>query len=219
MESLEELKSWDTYRVFMRKYLKRCGQEVEPLYVSKARLDFDINGQTWKGHGILLGKKARMLAKKMRQEGELFLEGTCTCDGKSLRVDGFGEKHVKGAERTLKKLKLGFEIVAGDGDAEDTDDQDPKQAEWKKRKAQVASQLKRALAAGGPNASALRDQAKAMVQREKRGDWDGALRVLGELEPLLANPADDPKRRKARQRLEQMDKNLDQLLAKLEKLG
>ena len=118
LQTLDELKNWEEYRVFMRKFLRMMSSEAEPFYVSKARIDFDISGKEWKGYGLLLGKKSRQLAQRMRQQGEIFLEGTASSDGKKLRLEGFSEKYLKGAERTLKRLKLGF-TIDGAGDEED----------------------------------------------------------------------------------------------------
>lgn len=119
LESLDQLRNFEEYRVFMRERLKRLSPEPEPIFISKARLDFDINGNTWKSYGLIFGKKSRSLAMKMRKEGELFLEGVCYSDGKSLVIEGLSDKFVEGAQRTLKRLKLGFEAVGGSGAASD----------------------------------------------------------------------------------------------------
>ena len=118
MQSLEELKCWDDYRTFMRKYLKLMSGEPEPFYVSKSRLDFVVGDKPWKSHAILLGKRSRKLAQVMRKEGELFLEGSCTSDGKRITLHDLSEKYAQGAARTLKRLKLGYEIVTADDAAE-----------------------------------------------------------------------------------------------------
>lgn len=226
METLDELKSWDTYRVFMRKYLKQVGKESEPIYVSKSRLDFDINGAKWKGFGILLGKKSRLLAQKMRQEGELFLEGTCSADGKTVAVEGLGDKHVQGAMRTLKKLKLGFEIAGATDDDEDDDaggsggsgDAEEQKKAWLREKKTHFPKLQEALRAGtgGPD---LRAKAAEMTKLEKKGDWPAALGALKEVLKALGSGGDPKKRQQARQRIEAMDKKLDELLAKLERMS
>ena len=124
LDSLEQLQDFGEYRVFMRERLKRLSEEREPIFISKSRLDFQINGNAWKSHGLLFGKKSRMLAQTMRREGAMFVEGVCYSDGKTLVIEGLSEKFVMGAHRTLKRLKLGFEVAGGTGEAADEDDGD-----------------------------------------------------------------------------------------------
>jgi len=123
LDSLDQMRKFDDYRVFMRDRLKRLSPEKEAIFISKARLDFDINGNAWKSYGLLFGKKSRALAMKMRKEGAMFVEGVCYADGKKLVIEGMSDKFVQGAQRTLKRLKLGFEVVAGEG-AEASEDAD-----------------------------------------------------------------------------------------------
>jgi len=205
MQTLDELKNWDEYRVFLRKYLKLLSVEEAPFYVSKARIDFDINGKAWKGYAILLGRKSRKLAQKMRQEGELFLEGTCTSDGKRLRLQGLSEKHVKGAERTLRRMKLGFGIEGAGDESEGSEgaaapaspsdaprssgDDAARERAWPRRKARAIGRIRAALAEGGPNVRALREAARAMQRLERDGDYDGATRALRRVLALIDRSA------------------------------
>ena len=179
MESLKELKNWDDYRAWMRKYLKLMSGEREAFYVSKARVDFQISDKPWKGHAVLLGKKSRMLSQKMRQEGCLFLEGTCTSDGKKVTIDGFSEKYAVGAERLFRKLKLGFEIVEGaSADGEGQGEVDPLEARWKARKAQTFPDIKKALTGSREDVGELKKRVKPMTTAERNGDWAAALKAL-----------------------------------------
>ncbi len=183
MKSLEDLKRWDDYRDWMRKYLKRMSGEPEAFYVSKVRLDFDMDGKAWKGHAVLLGQKSRILSQKMRQEGCLFLEGTAVADGKAKRViiNGFAPKHAMGAERLFRKLKLGFEILPGAGGVDGAGPVDPLEQRWKARKAQTAQQVQALLKSDRPDLAELKALAKTMAAAEREGDWKRALAALDSL--------------------------------------
>lgn len=178
MESLEELKRWEDYRVWMRKYLKLMSGEPEAFYVSKARLDFEINGKAWKGHAVLLGKKSRILSQKMRQEGCLFLEGTAVADGKKVTIDGFSEKYAVGAERLFRKLKLGFEIVADNGADGGATLVDPFEQQWKARKAETFPQIQTLLKSDRKDLGQLKKLARPMAAAERASDWKRALEAL-----------------------------------------
>ena len=135
LDSLDQMLKFDDYRVFMRERLKRLSTEKEPIFISKARLDFDLNGSAWKSHGLIFGKKSRTMAMKMRKEGAMFLEGVCYSDGKSLVIEGMSDKFVEGAQRTLKRLKLGFEAVPAGGAGAEQEGADT--AELQKRAARI----------------------------------------------------------------------------------
>lgn len=118
LETAEELKNWEEYRILVRERVKQLSGETEPLYVSKTRQEFDINGKVWRGYAVLFGKKSRQMAMKMRKEGILFLEGTVKGDGKRLTLGGLASKQMEGAEKTFTRLKLGIQVVAPTADAE-----------------------------------------------------------------------------------------------------
>ena len=140
LDTLEQLQDFAEYRVFMRERLKRLSSEKEPIFISKSRLDFQISGNAWKSHGLIFGKKSRQIAMRMRKEGAMFLEGVCHADGSKLVIEGLSDKFVVGAARTLKRLKLGFEIEAGSGeDAAESgaDEGAAGQAELKQKAARI----------------------------------------------------------------------------------
>lgn len=113
LTSLDELLDFALYRVFLRERLKRLSEQREPVFVSKARLDFRVNGSAWKAHAIVFGKKSRPMAQTLRKEGAPFLEGVGFAEGRRLVLEGFPDKHVAGARRTVERLKLGCEVVGG----------------------------------------------------------------------------------------------------------
>ncbi|MEM9146091.1 MAG: hypothetical protein AAGC57_07805 [Pseudomonadota bacterium] len=178
MESLDDLKRWDDYRDWMRKQVKRVSAEPEVFYISRVKLDFQINGKAWKGNAVLLGRKSRMLAQKMRQEGCLFLEGTASAQGKILTLNGFLEKHVIGTERLFRKLKLGYAIEAGlaaDGAA------DPLEQQWKARKARTFATVEALLKSERPDLAELKATVRQMAAAEREQDWARALSLLNSL--------------------------------------
>ena len=115
LETADELKNWEDYRILIRERVKQLSGEPEAAYISKARVEFDINGKVWRGHAVLFGKKSRQMAMKMRKEGILFLEGTVTADGKRLTLQGFSGKLLEGAEKTFTRLKLGLQMITAAG--------------------------------------------------------------------------------------------------------
>jgi hypothetical protein len=115
--SIDELKSLDDYREFMKESLKLVGAD-EPAYVSKEKFEFDVNGRPWMGHLFLAGKKVAVAIPKLRSGGVMLREGTCSRQRKELHVGGFkAAKLYKEIEKTFLKLKLGYRIVAEDPDA------------------------------------------------------------------------------------------------------
>ena len=141
LDSLDQMLKFDDYRVFMRERLKRLSPEREPIFISKARLDFNLNGNTWKSYALIFGKKSRTMAMKMRKEGATFIEGVCYSDGKSLVIEGMSDKFVEGAQRTLKRLKLGFEAVSGKATDAEEEGADPAQLQRRAAKIQKAVQF------------------------------------------------------------------------------
>ena len=123
LESADALKSWEEYRIFVRERTKRMPTgEPGPIFISKTRIDFDIRGKAWKGHALVFGKKARQMVQKLRKDGILFVEGVCQKDGKQLVVSALSGKYVDGAMRTFERLKLPFELIAGQAEAGATEE-------------------------------------------------------------------------------------------------
>lgn len=182
MKSLDDLRRWEDYRVWMRKHLKRMSGEPEAFYVSKTRLDFDLDGKAWKGHAVLIGRKSRILSQKMRQEGCLFLEGTAVANGKTLKIDGFQPKYAVGAVRLFRKLKLGYEVLPGAEGASGAEPADALERRWTARKAETAARVEALLKSDRPDREELTQLARAMAAAERAADW---ARALAALEALL----------------------------------
>jgi hypothetical protein len=115
LDSLEQLTAWETYCAFMKERLVQLPKGECSFYLSKKKLDFNEGGKSWKGHAVLVGPKADVVAKAMNKEGVQFLEGTCTADGKEFTVVGIEPSLLKLAASTLKRTKLGFKIVGAEG--------------------------------------------------------------------------------------------------------
>jgi hypothetical protein len=118
IECMEDLQSWDDYQDFMKVQLKLLAESGEPFFVSKEKVDFEIAGKPWSGFALLVGEKGAICKRKLQTEGLLFREGTCSREGKELRVEGLDPKLVKGAAKTLKKLLVGFKIAGADDESD-----------------------------------------------------------------------------------------------------
>ncbi len=123
-ESVEELQVWEDYREFTKVTFKLLDGEA-PFFVSKDKLEFDIDGKVWKGHALLAGKKAEIAVKSLKKSGVIFREGVCTRSGKELEVSDLKPAKLrKEAEKTLKKMRLGYSIAGADAE-DDTEDDAP----------------------------------------------------------------------------------------------
>jgi hypothetical protein len=120
IESVEELEAWEEYRQFLKDQLKLVDGEA-PIFVSKLKRSFEIEGKPWKGHAVLAGPKAIQSVKNLKKEGVLFLEGTVRRKGKDLDVEGILPKLLKESQKTFLKLRLGYKIVGVD-EADDAGD-------------------------------------------------------------------------------------------------
>jgi len=124
LESLEDLTTWTTYREFMKERLKQLPDEECAFYLSKKKLEFDVDGKPWKGHAVLIGKKGELAAKKIRKQGTQFHIGTCRPDDKKFEVSGdIPANLLKQAHLTLKKMRYGYSIAGSfDGDDDESED-------------------------------------------------------------------------------------------------
>jgi hypothetical protein len=151
IECLEDLQAWDGYQEFMRGQLKLLGGAGEPCFVSKDKISFDMGGKPWSGHAFLVGPKAVLCSRHLKKEGVILREGTCSRDGKELRVQGLDPKLQKGAAKTLKKLLLGFKIAGVNEEGEEGDAGDSETPETRAKRVQelqkLSSDLGRLLAA------------------------------------------------------------------------
>ena len=108
---LTMLGDWPKYRAFLKAQRKRIPKEGGPAFVSREAQTFSIAGKEFKGHALLFGPKARAAYVALRREGTLFMEGTCKVDGTTLKLGGIKKSLLKGAGRTMVKLRLGLRIV------------------------------------------------------------------------------------------------------------
>jgi hypothetical protein len=118
IESKEALQAWDDYRELLKVQLKLLA-DADVIFVSKEKIPFEIAGKPWNAHAVLAGVKGQMSVQKLRKAGVIFREGTCSKAGKELALAGLEPKLVKGAARTLAKLRLGFKIAGVDGEGAD----------------------------------------------------------------------------------------------------
>jgi len=172
LESAEELKSWADYRILMRERVKQLSPEPEPVYVSKARFEFDVNGKVWRGHAVLFGKKSRQMAMKLRKEGVLFLEGTVTADGKRLTLTGLSGKLLEGAEKTFKRLKLGIQLVGGSNGEDEEED-----LQLKRKLGKAAQRIEKAVVFWGKTEQLVTRQLR-QLQRAIQSSGDPRNKVV-----------------------------------------
>ncbi len=123
LATLDDLKNWDEYRAFMKERLKQLEAGGCPVFVSKDKLEFEVQGKPWKAHAVLLDDKGQLVVQKLKKEGVLFREGTCKQQGNELMLEGIPSKLVKECQKTFVKLLLGVkaasaEVPAGDGEVE-----------------------------------------------------------------------------------------------------
>jgi len=119
IESEEDLLDWETYKDFMKVQLKLLDGAGVPCFVGKDKVEFDMEGSTWNGVPFLAGPKATICARNLKKDGVTFREGTCSKEGKELRIDGLDPKFLKGAAKTLKKLVLGYKIRGAEEEGDD----------------------------------------------------------------------------------------------------
>lgn len=198
LESLEDLKDWSKYRLYMRKALGQVGPQPELCFISRERFDFEIKGSKWKGFAVVVGKRARSMVKAFRQGGLPFLEGEISSDGKLMTLHGFKPAQIKGADKAFTKLKLPYQLdLQGASAEEDADDEAATQEgpsasearDWSRRKAQVLPQLQEAIQAGGELADRLKALLKKLVAAENDGKLDEANQILDRVEPVLQRVA------------------------------
>ncbi|MEZ5979002.1 MAG: hypothetical protein R3F34_12365 [Planctomycetota bacterium] len=117
------LGDWKAYRAFLKAQLKRMPAENSPIFVSREKLTFSIDGKEFKGHAILFGPKGRITAQVLKRDGTLFMEGSGRVDGTSIKIGGIKSSLIKGAAKTMIKLRLGKKVVAeGELPPEEDDD-------------------------------------------------------------------------------------------------
>src|SRR5688572_30604913 len=99
---LEALTDWEEYRKYMKASLKLV-QGDGPMYISKDKVEFQINEKPWMGYAILVGERAAQSVNQLKKDGIYFREGRCGGSEKELEISGFAQpKLVKDAAKTLK---------------------------------------------------------------------------------------------------------------------
>ena len=185
LENLEALKNWTEYRTFMKERLKMVPASDCPVYVSKEKVDFQIDGKPWRGFAFLAGPKGQIAAKKIKKEGVLWREATASLQSKEFTIEGLSPQHLKQVGLTLKKLKLGY-TVAGGGEGEEEAGPDPQAVTAAQNRVKaLADAVKRAAAAGVPrNDPALKEAATLAQEAQRLSSQDPEraeqLLVLGE---------------------------------------
>lgn len=190
-----DIRQWQQYRSFLRPRLRkvsRTADALDPLFVSKKKFEFDIDGKVWRGQVVLAGNKSRPLVQRLKREGLPFLEGQChVAEDRTILAVGMSGGARKAAARTLKLLMLGYKIDLPEDDAgtaETPSGNAGLAAEYAKRRAALDPALRNALARRLGDTGGLRAADAMAVERAERGDWQAALAALGRIERLLAQP-------------------------------
>ncbi len=186
LESAANLKSWEDYKAFLKDQLKLLPDGDGTIFVSKDKLEFDLQGKPWSGYAVLAGPKAAAVVQKLRKEGVLFREGTCRKQGKELLVEGIPSKLAKEANKTLLKSMLGYsatptgaEVAEGDegagaaavalplaGDLE---------AAWERLKSEIVPRIKQAVLAAPKVRTEIQKLVAQATQQAKSGDFGAAI--------------------------------------------
>jgi len=112
LETKDQLLEWEEYRAYLKLNLKRITRE-QGFFVSKDPLEFQINGKPWRGYAVLAGPKSDQCVRKLKQDGIRFQTGTCSRQGREIKI-GAGDlkdKHLREAEKTFLKLRLGYKLL------------------------------------------------------------------------------------------------------------
>lgn len=202
IDSKEKLLNWTDYRDYLKIELKKLDGPGQ-FFVSKDKLEFDIDGTKWKGHAVLTGPKAIMSIRKLKGEGLIFREGTVDREGKNLLVADMIPKLEKEAKKTFLKLKLGYKIKGAEGDDEDEDENEAAEAveemagaeassdtaaienELKQLKKELSGDIRTAVDGNAQNKAAIANLVRAASQAEKSGDFADAVGKFNEIREQL----------------------------------
>ena len=102
---------WKEYRTFMKVQVKRLPKEGGPAFISREPVPFTVDDKPFASHAILVGQKGRVLVQILRRTGMLFMEGTARLEGALLKVGGIKMRLLKGAAKTMVKLRAGCKIA------------------------------------------------------------------------------------------------------------
>jgi len=118
---------WKEYRTFIKAQLKRLPKNGGPAFISRDKVKFAIDDKPFESHAILIGQKGRVLVQILRRAGTPFMEGTARLEGVMLRVAGIKMMLLKGAAKTMLKLRAGCKIVP-EGSLPPDEDEDAEDA-------------------------------------------------------------------------------------------
>lgn len=188
-----DLRQWSAYRKWLRPRLRKLSRTAaapEPVFVSKQRCEFDIDGKTWRGHMVLAGARCRSMVQRLKGEGILFVEVPgFVREDRAIVAPGLASGAVKGGNRTLLRLRLGHLLDNAPREAAPGDDGKAVRAptggmtDFVRRLASLSDAIR--AASTGPNSSqvtALFEQALAL---RDQGDFVAGLQKLEQLAPLL----------------------------------
>lgn len=167
IESLSELAIWEEYRSFMKERLKQLPSGDSPFLLSKTKVDFNISGQTWKGHAVLVGLKGAATAKKLKSDGVSFREAKCQPQGTELIIKDLDEAAIKLAAATLRKLNVGFSISGVGSPGDESATPLAATAQLDKRLANLLADINRASALTTKETEPLLEQARRRAQEAK----------------------------------------------------
>ena len=193
IDSADKLKSWDDYKLFFKERIK-LADGPGPIFISKKKFDFDINGKKFTSYAVLGGPKAELSMKKLRAAGIQFEEGMLERNGKNLQITNVDSKLIKGAEKTVKMLKLGYKVLLDGAESDETEsgaDSAPAnpqlEADWNKLKGSLTPRIKPAISGGGAAATQVADLIKRSTNAEKSGNFQEALDNFKKIEELVDN--------------------------------
>lgn len=207
IDSKEALLNWNDYREYLKIELKKLDGPGQ-FFVSKDKLEFDIDGTKWKGHAVLTGPKAIMSIRKLKGQGLIFREGSVERQGKNLAVADMIPKLEKEAKKTFLKLKLGYKVLGAEGEDETgeneaaeaveemagsdtTTDTAAIENELKQIKKELTGDIRSAVDGNAQNKAKIADLVRKASQAEKSGDFGGAVERFNEIRGELQQGGDD----------------------------
>lgn len=189
-----DLREWSAYRKWLRprlRKLSRAAAAPEPVFVSRQRCDFDVDGKTWRSHMVLAGTRCRSMVQRLKGEGILFVEvpGFVRDQDRAIVAPGLASGAVKGGNRTLQRLRLGHlldntprEAAPGD-DAKAVREPTGGMTEFVRRLASLSDAIR--AASPGPNSSQVTVLFEEALALRDQGDFVAGLQKLEQLAPLL----------------------------------
>lgn len=207
IDTKDKLLDWNEYREYLKIELKKLASgEPYQIFVSKDKLDFNVDGAKWKGHAVLSGPKAIMSVRKLKAQGVIFREATVNREGKNLNVGEMIPKLEKEAKKTFLKLKLGYKILGADGpeeaQAESMEEEEEIQAssdssggqaeeQLKRIKKELANDIRSAVQGDAPNKAAIANLMREATQAENQSNFEEAVAKFEEIRGQLGEAGGD----------------------------